>query len=377
MNAGANCELREALRAARMIWRLPLWPTQDRLIWERAVAGSGPEGLDNPAYGWRPRTIRKNEDAYGQYLSWLYREGLLNESKAVSERVTSELLNGYTAKLKSYLAPVSVAAAVGGLASAANALAPCSDWSFLSRRSSRLRLRAKPSRDKRHAIRHTLDLYNYGKELMETEDRGKGRTTSAAYRYQAGLVIALLAARPLRIRNFQAITIGKSLRWDGVHYWLTFGTEETKTRRPINEPLPNDLRPYLERFLQIWRPVLLKRAHKYGCHAASRRLWINLAGPMKESSLRAMIKRYTQRKFGTEIWPHLFRDCLLTSVAVDQPELVRISASLLGHANSRTGGKHYNQARMLDASRRYGDAISELRESFFDTEAAQRQGSKA
>jgi integrase len=307
----------------------------------------------------------------------LYREGLLNESTAVSDRITPGLLDRYTAHLKSYLAPMSLAAAVGGLASAANALAPCSDWSFLSRRSSRLRLRAKPSRDKRHAIRHTLDLYNYGKELMDTADPGKSGTSSAAYCYQAGLVIALLAARPLRIRNFQAITIGKSLHWDGTHYWLTFDIDETKTHRPINEPLPDDLRPYLERFLQIWRPLLLKRAHRLGgCDTASRRLWINLAGPMKESSLRAMIKRYTQRKFGTEIWPHLFRDCLLTSVAVDQPELVRVSASLLGHANPRTGGKHYNQARMLDASRRYGDTISELRESFFDPQLEKPQGSK-
>ena len=61
-----------------------------------------------------------------------------------------------------------------------------------------------------------------------------------------GLVIALLVARPLRIRNFQAITIGKSLRWDGARYWLTFGPEETKTGGPINEPIPDDLIPYLE-----------------------------------------------------------------------------------------------------------------------------------
>ena len=39
----------------------------------------------------------------------------------------------------------------------------------------------------------------------------------------------------------------------------------------------------------------------------------------------------------TEPWPHLFRDCLLTSVAVDHPDLVKISATLLGTAASRPG----------------------------------------
>jgi hypothetical protein len=84
---------------------------------------------------------------------------------------------------------------------------------------------------------------------------------------------------------------------------------------------------------------------------------------MRESTLRHLIKRYTRKEFGTAVWPHLFRDCLLTSVAVDQPELMRIGAALLGHASSVTGEKHYNQAQMLDASRRYGTTIFELREA--------------
>jgi site-specific recombinase XerD len=96
-----------------------------------------------------------------------------------------------------------------------------------------------------------------------------------------------------------------------------------------------------------------------------RRLWVDRAGsPMKEFTLRDLIKRYTKKQFGTAVWPHLFRDCLLTSVAVDQPDLMSVSAALLGHASSQTGTKHYNQARMLDASRRYGIAILELRETF-------------
>ena len=42
---------------------------------------------------------------------------------------------------------------------------------------------------------------------------------------------------------------------------------------------------------------------------------------------------------------------------------MRLSATLPGHASTRTGEKHYNQARMIDGSRRYGTTISELREA--------------
>lgn len=199
---------------------------------------------------------------------------------------------------------------------------------------------------------------------MDTADRGK-KCVSAAQRYQSGLIIALLAARPLRIRNFQAIALGTSLRWDGRGYWLTFSAEDTKTGGAIDEPVPNDLIPYMESFLRGWRPVLLRQATRYQTDPAHRRLWVDRYGaPMREATLRSLIKRYTENEFGTAIWPHLFRDCLLTSVAVEHPDLMAISATLLGHVRLSTGQKHYNQARMLDASRRFAASMSELREDF-------------
>ncbi len=203
--------------------------------------------------------------------------------------------------------------------------------------------------------------------VRRSED--KRRTgVGPALRYQSGLAIALLAARPLRIRNFQAVTIGTSLRWDGARYWLTFGPEETKTGWPIDEPIPDDLVPYLEVFLRTWRPILLRQAAKFSGAPPSNRLWLDRAGkPMMEFTLRELIKRYTRDRFGTALWPHLFRDCLLTSVATDQPDLIKISATLIGHASLKTGEKHYNQAHMLDASRQYGMTILGLRESFLST----------
>jgi integrase/recombinase XerD len=163
---------------------------------------------------------------------------------------------------------------------------------------------------------------------------------------------------------------------NGTRYWLVFTADDTKMRTPIEEPLPDDLIPYLEAFLRTWRPVLLRQTGKSGGVPTHRRLWVDRAGkPMKEATLRSLIKRYTEKEFGTAVWPHLFRDCLLTSVAVDQPDLMRIGATLLGHTSSRTGEKHYNQARMLDASRRYGSAIFELREALLAVPGDKNDGS--
>jgi integrase/recombinase XerD len=169
--------------------------------------------------------------------------------------------------------------------------------------------------------------------MIETAGQGKTVGPRAAQRYQAGLVIALLAARPLRIRNYQTITIGESLRWDGRTYWLSFNAEDTKTGGPIDKPVPADLIPGLDAFLRYWRPILVRQA---------------------------------KREFGTAVWPHLFRDCLLTSLATDQPDQMSISPTLLGHVGSDTGQKYYNHARMLDAGKRFAANVSELREGFLD-----------
>jgi hypothetical protein len=239
----------EAQRQARLIWLLWMWPAQDRRDWVRARLGTGAEGRDNPAASWNGRTVKKCEDGYGRYLSWLHRAGHLVEDDIVTERITPDRVVSFTATLKLSLSPASVGMMIGSLCSAAEALSPNTDWSWLRRRASRLKLRARPSRDKRQAIQHTSDLYRLGKYLMETAVQGKRNRFRPAQRYQAGLIIALLAALPLRIRNFQAITIGESLRWNGRTYWLTFGAEDTKTGSPIDEPLPDDLIPYLEAVL--------------------------------------------------------------------------------------------------------------------------------
>lgn len=267
--------------------------------------------------------------------------------------------------LKASVAPVSVAIMLGALVAVARSLAPQRDWTWLSLRHTRLKLRAKPSRDKRAALRHTQELYPFGKQVMDTAREAAGDWIMPALRYQAGLMIALLAARPLRIRNFQAIALGTTLRWDGQRYWLTFDGGDTKTGAMIDEPLPDDLVAYLETFLEIWRPVLLEQAAKFGGDPAHGRLWVDRqGGPMAEFTLRETVKRHTRRAFGTALWPHLFRDCLLTSLASDEPDLMRIGATLLGHGSAATGEKYYNQAGMLDAGRRYAGTIAKLRRGY-------------
>ena len=266
--------------------------------------GKGAAGRDNPAMTWSERTAKKNAGGYGQYLAWLNREGLLIEDEAVTERVTPVRVASYTASLRSRLSSVSVGTAVAALCSAARALGPDADWSWLSRRSTRLKLRAKPSREKRHAIQHTLDLYRFGKRLMDAAERGRARMSPPRSATNRGS--SSHCWRPGRCGSgtFRPSPSANHCAGTAHRYWLIFSIGETKMHMPVQEPLPDDLIPYLEAFLRIWRPILVRQARKFGGEPTHRRLWVDIHGnPMKEGTLRDLIKRYTRKEFGTALWP--------------------------------------------------------------------------
>jgi hypothetical protein len=52
---------------------------------------------------------------------------------------------------------------------------------------------------------------------------------------------------------------------------------------------------------------------------------------------------------------------MATAIAIVDPEHVHIIADVLGHSTLSTSERHYNQARGLEAGRRYHCTIEELR----------------
>jgi integrase len=64
---------------------------------------------------------------------------------------------------------------------------------------------------------------------------------------------------------------------------------------------------------------------------------------------------------GQAINPHLFRDCAATSIAIDDPDHVRIASPLLGHRAISTTENYYNQVRSVEASRLMQNLLLSLR----------------
>jgi integrase/recombinase XerD len=344
------------------------WPEADRLLWQKVLKPG--TLLDDAGLGahWAFQTRDKIEKHYGGWLNWLERNQLLDPAVEPALRVTRERVVAYVDDLKKRNAPLTVLNRIRELCNAIQAMAPDRDWSWLHKIIRRLRRSAKPKRKKETLMVPAEHLFRSGIELMDAADSIDCRKPplSRAAQYRDGLVIALLAARPVRRRNLASIEIGRHLIRQGEKYWLIFPPDETKTHRAYAAPLPAALNPHLERYLDHYRPFLIGLKGRWGAARPflrpGDRLWVsNYASAMSGHSIYHRVVKLTAAKFGHSLCLHLFRDVAATSIAVETPEHVQIIPGHLGHATSATSEKHYIHARSLEPTRKYPKHLLGLR----------------
>jgi integrase/recombinase XerD len=202
------------------------------------------------------------------------------------------------------------------------------------------------------------ELFDLGIALIDSCDRGQNSIYKAT-RYRDGLLIALLISCPMRLKNFAGLMVSQHLAFDGHDYRVNLTAAETKTGRPYVAAVPPELTPYIERWLQVYRPLPLRANATRATVNIEKHLWIDRSGkPMTSHAIHEQIKLRTKEAFGDGIWPHLFRDCAVTELVDSAPEEIGIAPELLAHARLQTTQKHYIQAQGMTAHRRVQELIT-------------------
>ena len=114
------------------------------------------------------------------------------------------------------------------------------------------------SRDKRSRIVPSRELWTLGIDLMETSEECSTNPKMMG-QFRDGLMIALLASRPIRLGNLAQIEIGRHLRRLGDTFWLFFDSDEMKNGRSLEFPLPRQLTEPLDRYIDEVRPQFMQQ----------------------------------------------------------------------------------------------------------------------
>lgn len=343
---------------------LPLadWPALDRAAWNVALQPGDVLDPGGVAAGWAAATQGLVANGYGRWLTWLIMTSNLDPLVPPSSRVTPQRLRAYATDLQATVGSFTVAARVQQVGNAMRAMAPELDWCWIQRAADRMRARAVSVRDKRGRLQSPEQLVASGMALMaQADDPASGSPAVRAARFRDGLLIALLAQRPIRGRNLASILCGQHLVRRGTEWWLVFPAAETKTRRRRQFAFPPTLEPNLQRYLEVHRPVLLARGDRQtGAPVAA--LWVSKQGThMGYAAIGHQVRQRTAAAFGRPLSPNLFRDSVATAIAISAPEHVGLIPPILGHTTLKTSERHYNQAGTLEAGRRYGRTIAALR----------------
>ena len=331
------------------------WPETDKSAWNAAMfKGDWFDGR-GPAAHWSIPSQNSVKAAYGRWLSFIEQHVPDDMSLPLAERVTPDTIEYFINLLGNEVSPATIYIYLNHLLCALGVMTTERDWDWLRTVARRLKRDATP-KPKRHKMVDSQRLFALGLSLMEeAEEKHNGNKLATAVLYRDGLLIALLAARPLRRRTLSLIRIGQHIHQIGDHYSLTFAAVDTKNKQAIDFNLPLVLTPCINRYLRYYRGHFANTMHHDG-------LWASVKGcPLSGDAIYHRIITRTRTAFGFSLNPHLFRDCAATTLAVHKPDLVLTAAGLLGHANLSTIHQHYIHAQTIKAGNQHQANVNRLR----------------
>lgn len=331
-------------------------PQADQLAWGALFKpGDLLDGTAGLGHHWCEDARQKYRKGYGRWLTFLITNEGYQDHLAPKDRVTKEAVSAYIDQLAEEVASWTVWGRLAELLAVCKAVAPSTDWSWLNQAVRRLEARGQDSKNKHARLRPASEIaawvYRELARILKVPP-----TRHAETKFRDALLVGLLIACPtMRLSNLTSVEIGRHLLKMKGRFELQFQGVEMKARRFIEIPVPVQLAPYIDHYIDQVRPVLLNGGY-------SNRLWITqYSQPMRSKTVHASISTATKRAFGRPINPYLFRDCAVTSVAIEDPKHIGIAAPILGHTDLRTTERDYIQAQQLHACRTLGQSLKELR----------------
>jgi integrase/recombinase XerD len=334
----------------RTLKHLPVneWPEADREAFRAAYEpGDVFDETAGPGAHLAETTRTSIRFTYRRWLGFLKANNPDDFSMPPAERITPERVRTFIDHLGAEAGPSSVAIAANRLYAAAQLIAPTTDWAWLKSIKARLASRALPQ-DRFDRLVPPLQTLSFGIDLMDAAlTLPIGGHKQREIQYRDGLLLALLSLWPIRRRSIAALTVSRHLEFDNAGVNILLHPADTKSRRAESFRVPEQLLPYLMRYLKEMRPVLLGRSDHDG-------FWASYHGrPLIACRLYDIVRARMIAKFGKDMCVHDFRRAASTFLAMDAPEKIGWIPGVLQHASPEVSDQHYNLARSVQAGQRF------------------------
>jgi integrase len=342
----------------RTLKHLPVneWPEADRAAFCAAYQpGDLFDGTAGPGAHLAAATRDAIRFTYRRWLGFLKLNYPDDFSLAPAARIRPERVRAFIDHLSAEIGPSSVAAAADRLYAAARLIAPRTDWAWLRSIKARLASRVLPQ-DRFDRLVPPWQTLDFGIELMDTAhplpiDGHKQREIL----YRDGLLLALRSLWPIRRRSLAALTVSRHLEFDDAGVNILLHPADTKSRRAESFRVPEQLLPYLMRYLREIRPILLGHTQHDG-------FWASYHGlPLLGGRLYDIARARVTAKFGKAMSLHDFRRAAATFLAMDAPEKIGLIPGVLQHASPDVSDQHYNLALSVQAGRRFAAHLANAR----------------
>jgi integrase len=275
------------------------------------------------------------------------------------------LIEKFTAAYEVGRAEYTVAGTVRDIAMVLRACAPPDGVKWLTELAWAAMNAAKAAKPKLSHIASPGELFALGEALM---DEGRVKFEQGAWAggklFRDGLMIASLAARPIRLGELMALRLGYTMLRNGERWHFAVPPSATKTKHWCRGAYPDFLTPVIDYYVDHVRKHLPSRAaaHDDGW------FWLGIDGPLLPTTVTSLVTKVTLKHLGKSISPHRFRDSAATGIALEMPEYIGITKSVLGHTILKTSQDHYNHAHSFTASAELAEVINELRSGRDSTE---------
>jgi integrase/recombinase XerD len=332
------------------------WPQADRDAFRAAYEpGDAFDGTAGPGAHLSEGTRHMFRGTYRRWLGFLNANCPEVLSMSPAERITLERVRCFIGHIGATLKPSTVAINAAHLYAAARLIAPTTDWAWLKSIKSGLASRARPTDRFDHLV-PPLQTLNLGIELMETAFKLPiSGHKQREIQYRDGLLLVLLTLWPIRRRGIASLTVSQHLELDDAGINILLPASDTKAGRAESFRVPEQILPYLMRYLKEIRPALLGRSAHDG-------FWPSYRGaPLIPGRLYDIVRARITARFAKAMGLHDFRRAAATFLAMDAPEKIGLIPGVLQHASPEISDRHYNLARSVQAGHRFAAHLAEAK----------------